>query len=66
MGNVVFPPYGFETYYEVRPVSGGGSTPVGQTGVLIVLGTAVGMGIVGAGYVLIRRRRLNEQMELDE
>jgi hypothetical protein len=41
VGNVVSPPYGYETFYEVRPIAGAGGAPAGQTGVLVVLGTAV-------------------------
>ncbi len=57
VGNVVFPPYGYETYFSVRPKAGGGGSSSGTKGVLI-LGIVVGVLVVGAVvYVLIKRRR---------
>jgi peptide/nickel transport system substrate-binding protein len=60
VGNVIAPPYGYETFYEVRPIAGAGGAPVGQTGVLVVLGTAVVLCVAGAGWLLIRRKRLRD------
>jgi len=67
VGNVVYPPYGYETFCEVRPVSGSGSSTSGaQTVVLVVLGTAVVLGVGGTAFVLIRRRHPSRQSDIEE
>ena len=66
VGNVVSPPYGYETFYEVRPIAGAGGAPAGQTGVLVVLGTAVVLGIAGASWLLFRRRRQSGAVDVVE
>ena len=56
-GNVVFPVYGYETYFSVRPRSGGaGGGVTGKTGVLIALGVVVGVAVIATAYILIKRR----------
>ena len=60
VGNVVAPPYGYETFYKVRPIAGAGGVAVGRTGVLVVLGTVVVLCVAGAGWLLIRRKRLRD------
>jgi len=64
VGNVVEPPYGYETYYEVRSIAGAGGVAVGRTGVLVVLGTALVLGAAGAVWLLVRRRRLMSAVEI--
>ena len=66
VGNVVFPPYGYETYFEVRPTAGTSGTPAGQTGVLVVFGGAAVLAVTGAGLFYVRRRRESGQVELEE
>ena len=55
VGNVVYPPYGYETYFDVRPIAGGGAAEPGLIGVLVVFGTVGAAGAAGAIYVLVRR-----------
>jgi peptide/nickel transport system substrate-binding protein len=66
VGNVVFPPYGFETYFSVRPVTGGGGGQSGLIGVLVIGGALVVAAVVGVLYVLVRRRSRTAEVPLEE
>ncbi len=54
VGNVVYPPYGYATYLSVRPKTGGGGTPAGLIGVLVVVGIVV---VAAVGGVHLRARQ---------
>jgi peptide/nickel transport system substrate-binding protein len=57
VGNVVFPPYGYETYYSVRPATSGHTTSqAGKTGVLVIIGVVVVVVLGILIYVFIKRR----------
>ena len=66
VGNVVFPPYGYETYFSVRPVTGGGGGQAGLTGVLVIGGVIVVAVLIGVVYVLTRRRSRTTDEPLEE
>jgi len=66
IGNVVFPPYGYETYFEVRPVTSGGGGQAGLTGVLVIGGVVVAAVVVVAVVVLTRRRSRKTVEPLEE
>jgi len=58
VGNVVYPPYGYETYFSVRPKTGGGGSGVaGKKGVLILVAVVVVLVVGATTYVLVKRRR---------
>ena len=62
--NVVSPPYGYETFFEVRPTAGGGVAQPGLIGVLVVFGTVGAAALGGLLYVFVRRlTRGEEQLE---
>ena len=64
VGNVVSPPYGYETFFEVRPTAGSGVAQPGLIGVLVVFGTVGAAALGGLLYVLVRRlTRGEEQLE---
>ena len=66
-GNVVYPVYGYETYFSVRPKAGGGGGGVaGKTGVLVALGTVVGLAVIATAIVLITRRRRTVKERAEE
>jgi peptide/nickel transport system substrate-binding protein len=66
VGNVVEPPYGFATYLSVRPKTGGGGTPAGLIGVLVVVGVLVVAAVGGGLYVLVKRRTRTADEPLEE
>jgi peptide/nickel transport system substrate-binding protein len=57
VGNVVYPPYGYETYFSVRPKTGGSGGVTGKKGVLIALAVIVVLAAGTTTYVLVKRRR---------
>ncbi len=66
VGNVVYPPYGFATYLSVRPKTGGGGTPAGLIGVLVVVGVVVVAAVGGGLFVLVKRRTRSADEPLEE
>ncbi|MGZ4200087.1 MAG: ABC transporter substrate-binding protein, partial [Thermoleophilia bacterium] len=66
VGNVVFPPYGFETYFSVRPVTGGSKGQAGLIGVLVIGGVLVVVIVVALLWVLFRRRSRTSEVPLEE
>lgn len=59
VGNVVFPPYGYETYFQVRPAtsgSNGSASQTGSTGVLVVVGVVAALAVIIVIVVIVRRR----------
>jgi peptide/nickel transport system substrate-binding protein len=67
VGNVVFPPYGYETYYQVRPLTGGGggSDETGSTGVFVIIGVVAAIAVIAVIVVIVKRRGESVQ-EADE
>ncbi len=67
VGNVVFPPYGFATYVSVRPkTGGGGGTPAGLIGVLVIGGVLVVAVAAGVLYTFAKRRGRTAEVPLEE
>jgi peptide/nickel transport system substrate-binding protein len=67
VGNFVVPPYGYETYFQVRP-QGSASTAssAGRTGVLLLIGVVVLLGVAGLLFVTIRRRSRKTEVPAEE
>jgi peptide/nickel transport system substrate-binding protein len=66
VGNVVIPYYGYETYFQVRPKSGGGTSSAGKTGVLVLIGVVVVIVVGTLVYVTIRRRPRKAEAPAEE
>ncbi len=67
VGNVVVPPYGYETYFQVRPAgSGGGGGSAGRTGVIVLLVVIVVIGVAALLFVTIRRRSRKAEVPAEE
>jgi peptide/nickel transport system substrate-binding protein len=66
VGNVVFPPYGFETYFSVRPKTSGGGGQAGLIGVLVIGAVLVVVAVAGVLYALVKRRTRTADEPLEE
>jgi peptide/nickel transport system substrate-binding protein len=63
-GNVVFPEYGYGSYFTVKPVTGAKTSQAGRTGVLVAIIAGAVVVLAVAVFVVVRKRRPPEATEV--